>query len=111
MRGCSGNKPCTRTWDLLAPGPARSVRLAALLSAPRHFMFVRLKIIFGPLGPAQRHLHRALCALAVGWMLRTLVERHDDVRAQSDLYFHGALGSEHVRRAVQMGTEIAATFD
>ncbi len=43
-------------------------------------------------------------------MLGAFVERHDDVRAQADLRFHGAFRSEKVRRSVQMRTKRHAFF-
>src|ERR1700683_717193 len=43
-------------------------------------------------------------------MLRAFVERHDDVGAEANLRFHGTLGTEEMRRAIEMRTKRDALF-
>ncbi len=65
-------------------------------------MLMLLEIPLAPLRPAQSQFHRSSRAGAIGGILRALIERHDDVRAQADLRLDGALRAEEVRRAVEM---------
>src|ERR1700693_3679089 len=61
-----------------------------------------LKIPLTPLRPAQRQFHRSSSPRSIRGILRALIKRHDDVRAQADLRRHRALRAEKVLRTVEM---------
>src|SRR5580704_11142428 len=66
---------------------------------------MRLEMSLAALGPAQRQFHGLPDARWIGGMLGALIERHDNVGAESDLGIHCALGSEDMLRAVEMGAK------
>src|ERR1022692_5045817 len=68
------------------------------------------EILLAARRPAQRHLHGCLSARALCWMFGALVERHNDVGAQSDLGGDGTLRTEEMRGAVEMRAEGHALF-
>src|SRR6266852_4214324 len=76
-----------------------------LVCGPGDFLFVLLKIFLAALSPPQRELHGLPRPLSIRGMLGAFVERHDYVRAQSDLSVHGAFRGKKMRRPVQMGTK------
>src|SRR5579859_2071042 len=73
-------------------------------------MLMGFKIFFGPPGPAQRHLHGLTAAFAPGGMLGAFIESHNDVAAEGNLNFNGALRGKQVRGAIEMRAEIDAVF-
>ena len=76
------------------------------LLRPVTLAFQLLEVVAAALQPAQRPLVRLFrdvaCRLA-GW---TLVERHDDVRAQRPLRFHHAFRREQMARPVDMALKL-----
>src|SRR5512146_846634 len=72
---------------------------------PWRLALVRFEVVFAPLSPARRHLHRLLRPASLRRIFRALVERHDDVRAEPDLGFNRLLRGEEVPRAVQVRLE------
>src|SRR5258708_26071675 len=73
-------------------------------------MFVRLEIILRTPGPAQGHLHGLLRPFTGGGCFCALVERHNNVAAQSNLDLDGSLRSKEVRSAVEMRAEMDSLF-
>ncbi len=69
-----------------------------------------LEIFLAALGPTQSQLHGRPCPRRIHGIFGALIKRHDDVRAQADLYFHRAFRTEEVLRTVQMGTERYSLF-
>ena len=61
-----------------------------------------LKVFFASIRPSQRHLHRSARAAGVGRIFRTLVESHDDVRAQANLDLHRIFRRQKMCGTVQM---------
>ena len=59
-------------------------------------------------GPAQRQLHSALGFFLLGGKLDALVELHLDVGTEQTLDVDGALGRQHVARAVDVRLEAHA---
>src|SRR5664279_2608527 len=84
--------------------------LTVALGKPRNLILVIFEILLAARRPAQRHLHGRLGAPVLRRMFGALVERHDDVGAQSDLGRDGALRTEEMRRAVEMRAEGHAIF-
>src|SRR5437867_13410934 len=58
---------------------------AIVILKPRDLLFVLFKIILAALRPAQCEFHRLTGAFRWGRIFSALVERHNDVGAQSDL--------------------------
>src|SRR5436309_7836141 len=71
-------------------------------TTPWHLSLVLLEIALAPLCPAQSHFHGILEALWLSRILRTFIECHDDVGAQSDLRFSCRFRRQKMRRAIQM---------
>ena len=67
---------------------------AVVILKPRNLLFVLFKIILAALRPAQCEFHRLTGAFRWGRIFSALIERHNDVGAQSDLRFHRALRTE-----------------
>ncbi len=68
-------------------------------------MLVCLKMVVTPLRPPQRHIQRSPRPCPIRRILRALIERHRDVRAERDLHIHRVLRREEVRRPVDMRPE------
>ena len=65
-------------------------------------MFVIFEIFLAALSPAQRQFHGCTSPRGIRWEFGALVERHDNVRAQPDLYPHGAFRTEEMFGAIQV---------
>ena len=74
---------------------------------PWDFVFVGLEIFFGAGGPGVGETHGVAGALPGCGGFDALVEDHDDVGAERDLYSDGVFGREEVFGAV----EVRAEFD
>src|SRR5438270_11199835 len=55
--------------------------------------------------PSHGPLHGLPGVFVAHGVLRTLVERHENIAAESELNVHGRFGRERVRIAVQVGVE------
>src|SRR5664279_3805089 len=84
--------------------------LTVALGKPRNLILVIFEILLAARRPAQRHLHGRLGAPVLRRMFGALVERHDDVGAESDLGSDGALRTEEMRRAVKVRAKGHAVF-
>src|SRR5450432_1426202 len=102
VRGSRGVRGSTSIAEIR--GPISGIRV------PRNFLFVLFEIFLAAGCPARRHLHGSASPRSIRGILRTLVKGHDDVRAEPDLGFHGALRAEEVRRAIQMRAERHSLF-
>ena len=77
---------------------------------PWHLVLVLLEILLAALPPAQRHFHGSFHPGVLRWILRAFVKSHDDVRAQPNLRLHSALGTEEMRRAIEVRAKCDAVF-
>src|SRR5579872_5104016 len=68
------------------------------------------EIIFAAPGPAKREFHGITHTFRIRGIFGALIEGHNDVRAETDLRLHRALGSEKMRGAVEMRTKRHAFF-
>jgi hypothetical protein len=66
--------------------------------------------LLGAPRPAPGELHRPSSRFEAHRIFDTFIERHDDVGAEGQLDFDGALGREKVRRAVEVRPEVKAVF-
>src|SRR5579864_228706 len=69
-----------------------------------------LKILLAPSRPPSRQFHRSPRAARIRRILRTFVERHNDVRPQPDLRLHRALRTEEMRGTIQVRAERDPVF-
>ena len=66
---------------------------------------MRSEVIERAARPAHGEAQAFASAVAIGGILRALIEGHADVGAERDLYIHRVLGSERVKAAVEMGAK------
>jgi len=69
---------------------------------------VGAEVIEAPLCPVHGEAQALPCPIAIGWILRTLVECHGDVCAERDLDIHGVFGSEEMAAAIEVRAEVHA---
>src|SRR5215471_8132245 len=73
---------------------------------PGHLRLMRIEVIFAALGPTQRQIHGLSRTRLISRVFCALIESHDDVSPQRDLYLDRTLGSKEMRRAIKMRAKI-----